>query len=155
MPSARSNDDHVPRWKWLHMHVCPSLAACRLANLERFTKRQQSVSAPAGTQPHVDRLLKEESYLKSRLLFVQQVRATRAASASALLSSTSPPATHRSSRTRVAPRPKAHRTPRIGLSSRPYPSDLSLAATAGTISHGRDAARGGGRAASRLSLKYI
>lgn len=45
-----------------------------LANLERFTKRQQTVAAPAGTPPHVERLLKEESYLKSRLLFVQQVR---------------------------------------------------------------------------------
>lgn len=43
-----------------------------LANLERFTKRQQTVAAPAGTPPHVERLLKEESYLKSRLLFVQQ-----------------------------------------------------------------------------------
>merc|ERR1712224_934578 len=43
-----------------------------LANLERFTKRQQTVAAPAGTTPHMERLLKEESYLKSRLLFVQQ-----------------------------------------------------------------------------------
>merc|ERR1719198_768951 len=43
-----------------------------LANLERFTKRQQTVPTPAGTPPHVERLLKEESYLKSRLLFVQQ-----------------------------------------------------------------------------------
>ena len=45
-----------------------------LANLERFTKRQQTVAAPPDTAPHVERLLKEESYLKSRLLFVQQVR---------------------------------------------------------------------------------
>ena len=45
-----------------------------LANLERFTKRQQTVAAPAGAVPHVDRLIKEESYLKSRLLFVQQAR---------------------------------------------------------------------------------
>jgi len=43
-----------------------------LANLERFTKRQQTIATPSGTPPHVERLLKEESYLKSRLLFVQQ-----------------------------------------------------------------------------------
>lgn len=43
-----------------------------LANLERFTKRQQTVTVPPGTAPHVERLRKEESYLKSRLLFVQQ-----------------------------------------------------------------------------------
>ena len=43
-----------------------------LANLERFTKRQQTVAAPPDTAPHVERLLKEESYLKSRLSFVQQ-----------------------------------------------------------------------------------
>ena len=49
-----------------------------LANLERFTKRQQTVPAPAGTPPHVERLLKEESYLKSRLLFVQQACARAA-----------------------------------------------------------------------------
>ena len=48
-----------------------------LANLERFTKRQQTVNAPAGTPPHIERLLKEESYLKSRLLFVQQVHAAK------------------------------------------------------------------------------
>lgn len=45
-----------------------------LANLERFTKRQQTVAAAPGTVPQVERLLKEESYLKSRLLFVQQAR---------------------------------------------------------------------------------
>lgn len=43
-----------------------------LANLERFTKRQQVVAPPPGTPSHVERLLKEESYLKARLQFVQQ-----------------------------------------------------------------------------------
>ena len=44
-----------------------------LANLERFTKRQQQITPPpAGTAPHIERMLKEESYLKSRLSFVQQ-----------------------------------------------------------------------------------
>lgn len=47
--------------------------ACRLANLERFTKRQEQVSAPEGTPQNVERLLKEESYIKSRLDFVRQV----------------------------------------------------------------------------------
>lgn len=47
-----------------------------LANLERFTKRQQTVQTTvADAPPNVERLLKEESYLKSRLLFVQQVHA--------------------------------------------------------------------------------
>ena len=41
-----------------------------LANLERFTKRQQAV---AVAEPDVERLLREESYLQSRLAFVQQV----------------------------------------------------------------------------------
>ena len=41
-----------------------------LANLERFTKRQQP-NAPSGTPTHVEKLLKEEAYLKSRLSFVQ------------------------------------------------------------------------------------
>ena len=39
--------------------------------MERFTKRQQKVPA---AEPHIERLLKEESYLQSRLAFVQQVR---------------------------------------------------------------------------------
>ena len=58
-----------------------------LANLERFTKRQQSVATPSGTPPHVERLLKEESYLKSRLLFVQQ-----ASDASHTVADSRPPA---------------------------------------------------------------
>ena len=41
-----------------------------LANLERFTKRQQP-SAPPGTPTHIEKLLKEEMYLKSRLSYVQ------------------------------------------------------------------------------------
>lgn len=44
-----------------------------LANLERFAKKQQQVSV-TNAEPDVERLLKEESYLKARLLFVQQVR---------------------------------------------------------------------------------
>lgn len=43
-----------------------------LANLERFAKKQQQVSV-TNAEPDVERLLKEESYLKARLLFVQQV----------------------------------------------------------------------------------
>ena len=42
-----------------------------LANLERFTKKQQQT---ANAPPNVEQLLKEESYLKARLLYVQQVR---------------------------------------------------------------------------------
>lgn len=43
-----------------------------LSNLERYVKRQEPVANP-GTHPHgVERLLKEEAYLKSRLVFVQQ-----------------------------------------------------------------------------------
>ena len=45
-------------------------ASQELANVERFTKRQQTVAA---AEPHIERLLKEESYLQSRLAFVQQV----------------------------------------------------------------------------------
>lgn len=43
-----------------------------LSNLERYVKRQEPVPNP-GTHPHgIERLLKEEAYLKSRLVFVQQ-----------------------------------------------------------------------------------
>lgn len=48
-----------------------------LANLERFTKKQQQT---ASAPPNVEQLLKEESYLKARLLYVQQVRAASQAS---------------------------------------------------------------------------
>ena len=51
-----------------------------LANLERYTKRQQSVASTPGATSTEERLLKEEAYLKSRLTFVQQVRETSAAS---------------------------------------------------------------------------
>ena len=40
--------------------------------MERFTKRQQYIEAPPQTSARVERLLKEEAYLKSRLVFVQQ-----------------------------------------------------------------------------------
>ena len=44
-----------------------------LANLERFTKRKQTLDTTvADGPPNIERLLKEESYLNSRLLFVQQ-----------------------------------------------------------------------------------
>ena len=44
-----------------------------LANLERFTRRQQSVPSSGSTAgTATERLLKEEAYLKSRLRFVQQ-----------------------------------------------------------------------------------
>ena len=48
-----------------------------LANLERFTKRQQHLDGPPQKSSHAERLLKEEAYLKSRLNFVQQVRRRR------------------------------------------------------------------------------
>jgi hypothetical protein len=41
-----------------------------LANLERFSKRQQP-NAPPGTPTQIEKLLKEEMYLKSRLSYVQ------------------------------------------------------------------------------------
>jgi DNA repair exonuclease SbcCD ATPase subunit len=47
------------------------VALQELANLERFTKQQQQ---PTSALPNVERLLKEESYLQARLLYVQQVR---------------------------------------------------------------------------------
>lgn len=43
-----------------------------LANLERFTKRQQPVSAPPGTPLQIERLLKEEAYLTQRLQMVRR-----------------------------------------------------------------------------------
>ena len=47
-------------------------ASQELANLERFAKRQQQVVAPPGSNQSLERLLKEEAYIKSRLNFVQQ-----------------------------------------------------------------------------------
>mmetsp|Transcript_8573 Transcript_8573/g.14462 ORF Transcript_8573/g.14462 Transcript_8573/m.14462 type:complete len:198 (+) Transcript_8573:148-741(+) len=45
-----------------------------LANLERYVKRQQQAKAPAGlvNKSAVEKLLREEAYLKSRLVYVQQ-----------------------------------------------------------------------------------
>ena len=43
-----------------------------LANLERFSKQQQQPSVPADAPAQLERLLKEEAYLQSRLRFVQQ-----------------------------------------------------------------------------------
>ena len=43
-----------------------------LSNLERFVKRNGNDNAGPGP-PATERLLKEEAYLKSRLVFVQQV----------------------------------------------------------------------------------
>lgn len=42
-----------------------------LSNLERYVKRNEQVPNPGAHPPAVERLLKEESYLKSRLVFVQ------------------------------------------------------------------------------------
>ena len=50
------------------------VALQELANLERFAKKQQQ-PPPTTTPPNAERLLKEEAYLKARLLYVQQVRA--------------------------------------------------------------------------------
>ena len=48
-----------------------------LSNLERFVKRNETEPrAHAGVNPAAaERLRKEEAYLKSRLVFVQQARA--------------------------------------------------------------------------------
>lgn len=43
-----------------------------LANLERFVKRQEQLPAGQSHSPSVEKLLREEAYLKSRLLYVQQ-----------------------------------------------------------------------------------
>ena len=43
-----------------------------LSNLERFVRRNGNENAGADP-PAAERLLKEEAYLKSRLVFVQQV----------------------------------------------------------------------------------
>ena len=63
MRGASARDHPTGRWR---------ARSQELANLERFTKRSQPVSAPANTPQPIERLLKEESYLKSRLVFVQQ-----------------------------------------------------------------------------------
>ena len=62
-----------------------------LSNLERYVKRQEPVPNP-GTHPHgVERLLKEEAYLKSRLVFVQQeLVSARAAAADGSASGSAP-----------------------------------------------------------------
>lgn len=54
----------------MRAHAHPTRSLQELANLERFTKRQQPNASP-GTPSHVEKLLKEEAYLKSRLSFVQ------------------------------------------------------------------------------------
>jgi len=44
-----------------------------LANLERFVKRQQQVDLPSDARgSQVEKLVREEAYLKSRLVYVQQ-----------------------------------------------------------------------------------
>mgnify|MGYP004010835233 CR=1 FL=1 len=58
--------------------LCPPLPLAHqvtlqeLSNLERFVKRNGNDNAGPGP-PATERLLMEEAYLKSRLVFVQQV----------------------------------------------------------------------------------
>eukprot|EP00908_Phaeocystis_cordata_P012967 Transcript_2401.p5 GENE.Transcript_2401~~Transcript_2401.p5 ORF type:complete len:131 (-),score=51.30 Transcript_2401:864-1256(-) len=54
-----------------------------LSNLERFVKRNEAIANAGAHPPAAERLLKEEAYLKSRLVFVQQELATAGAAADA------------------------------------------------------------------------
>eukprot|EP00966_Prymnesium_polylepis_P279682 6461464-Prymnesium_polylepis.2 len=53
----------------MDVRVTIAARAQELANLERFSKRQQKVPS---AEPNLERLLTEEGYLQSRLEFVKQ-----------------------------------------------------------------------------------